>query len=234
MFKFKSVYEFTKGFSALLFLCGVFFLFREMYLLAFLSLFSFFGIKFIDSDWAFDHLKFSNHNMVVIITTFVLIFVNLVALYQEMRYSPLLTRVTAEDKQGYIVYENALFSSIEPCVNAHNTLIDRMNSNIPIYDADVKRANNFCYGVIEEIDKQVIPDNFSAELKMLCSNEKEEMKKIAVNLATYAYSVDNPQSGTIIRVKQYFKNLLENMAKTREIMHMTEDIGEKKRTFVKI
>ena len=151
-----------------------------------------------------------------------------------MKFSPIFTRVTPEDKEGYIVYENALYSSIEPCVEAHNILVERMNNSVPIYDADVKRANNFCYSVIDTIDNQVIPDNFSTELKTLCSKTKEEFKKIAVNLATYSYSLDKPQEGTIMRVKENINDSIKNMVKTREFLHITEELSEKKRTFVKM
>lgn len=231
---FKSVYEFTKVFSVLFFLSGVFFLFKEMFFLAFITMFSFFAIKFIDSDWAFDNFKFSNHNLVVILITFGLIFVNFFTIYQELRFSPLLTRVTQDDKASYLVYENALYSSIEPCTEAHNALIDRLNSNIPVYNADVKSANGYCYKVIDNIDKQVIPEQFPSEVKLLCNRTKDEFKKIAVNLATYNYSVDMPQQGLILRVKESLEEAIKNMSRVREIMHMTEDLEEHKRTFIQL
>ncbi len=231
---FKSVYEFTKVFSILFFLSGVFFLFREMYFLAFITMFSFFVIRFIDSDWAFDNFKFSNHNLVVILITFGLIFVNFFAIYQELRFSPIFTRVTPEDKESYLVYENALYSAIDPCIKSHNKLIDRLNNNFPIYDSDIRAANANCYRVIDSIDKQVIPDNFSSEIKTLCLKTKDDFKKIAVNLATYNYSTKTSQQGLILRVKENLDSSIKNMVKVREIMHMTEELNESKRTFIKL
>ena len=231
---FKSVYEFTKVFSVLFFLSGVFFLFKEMYFLAFITMFSFFAIKFIDSDWAFDNFKFSNHNLVVVFITFGLIFVNFFAIYQELRFSPVLTRVTQEDKESYLIYENALYSSIEPCIKTHNALVNRLNNNVPVYKSDIKNANGNCYRVIDNIDKQVIPTNFSPEIKILCLRMKDEFKKMAVNLATYNYSPQAPQEGLIMRVKSNLEASTSSMIKIREIMHMTEELDESKRTFVKL
>ena len=197
-------------------------------------MFSFFAIKFIDSDWAFDNFKFSNHNLVVIMITFGLIFVNLFTIYQELRFSPLLTRVTADDKESYMIYENALYSSIEPCVKSHNALVERLNSNVPVYSADVKSANGNCYKVIDDIDKQVVPDQFPTEIKTLCIRTKDNFKKMAVNLATYNYSVQAPQQGLILRVKENLEAAIKNMMRVREIMHMNQEIEESRRAFIKL
>jgi len=229
---FKSVYEFTKIFSSLFFLSGVFFLFKEIYFLAFITIFSFFAIKFIDSDWAFDNFKFSNHNLVVIFITFGLIFVNIFAIYQEMRFSPLFMRVSTDDKESYLRYEDALYKSINPCIEYHNKLILRMNSNIPVFSSDVKNANGSCFQVIDAIDKQVIPDHFPSEVKFLCVQTKDEFKRIAINLATYNYSMKMPQNALIKRVKENLDNSIKNMMKVRELMHMTEELEETKRTFI--
>ena len=231
---FKSVYEFTKIFSVLFFLSGVFFLFKQMYFLAFITMFSFFAIKFIDSDWAFDNFKFSNHNLVVVFITFGLIFVNFFAIYQELRFSPILTRITPEDKESYLIYENALYSSIEPCIKTHNMLVDRLNNNVDVYQADIKVANTNCYKVIDDIDKQVIPTNFSPEIKVLCLKVKDEFRKMAVNLATYNYSAKASQEGLIMRIKNNLGTATVNMIKIREMMHMTEELEESKKTFVKL
>jgi len=231
---FKSVYEFTKAFSMMFLLSGLCFLFQEMYFLAFITMFSFFAIKFIDSDWAFDNFKFSNHNLVVILITFGLIFVNVFTIYQELRFSPLLTRVSAADKESYIIYENGLYSTIGPCVEAHNNLIDKLNSNKTIYDGEVKNANGICYRVIDDIHKQVVPMNFPSEVIVLCERTKEDFKKIAVNLASYNYSANAPQQGIVIRVKDNLESALKNMTRIREIMHMNQGIEEKKRSFIKL
>ena len=231
---FKSVYEFTKVFSNLFFLSGVFFLFKEVYLLAFVTMFSFFIIKFIDSDWAFDNFKFSNHNLVVIFVTFGLIFINIFTIYQQVRFSPIFTKVTSEDKESYLIYENALYSAIEPCTTSHNKLVERLNSNIPVYSADVKTTNAHCFKVIDAIDKQIVPDHFPSEVKYLCQSTKDEFKKIAVNLASYNYSLDKPQKSLITRVKSNFEISIQNMVKVREIMHMTEDLEEYTRTFLNL
>ena len=151
-----------------------------------------------------------------------------------MRFSPIFFKTSAEDKQSYLLYEESLYSAINPCVASHNELMTRLNENIPIYEADVKTANNQCYKVIETIDKQIIPDNFSSELKILCMRTKEEFKKISINLATFNYSIDKPQQNLILRVKENVNNSIESMLKAREIMHMTEELTEAKRTFVKI
>ena len=86
-------------------------------------MFSFFAIKFIDSDWAFDNFKFSNHNLVVIFITFGLIFVNVFTIYQELRFSPLLSRVSAADKESYIIYENGLYILSSSCSSFRQVFI---------------------------------------------------------------------------------------------------------------
>lgn len=231
---FKSVYEFTKVFSILFFLTGAFFLFKEMYLLAFITMFSFFAIKFVDSDWAFDNFKFSNHNMFVVAVTFGLIFVNIFAIYQELRFSPFISRIQTEDKESYLVFENALYSAINPCVATHNKLYERMNVGQTFYETDVKNANNSCYKIIEDIDKQVIPGNLSKELTFLCSNLQDEFKKIAINLAVYKYTNDDSQKSLAIRIKGNLNEALKNMIKIREIMQIQEELDESKKTFIQL
>lgn len=231
---FKSVYEFTKAFSVLFFLSGAFFLFKEMYWLAFLAMLSFFVIKFVDSDWAFDNFKFSNHNMMVIIVTFGLIFVNVFAVYQELRFSPLFSRIKIEDKESYLVFENALYSAIDPCVQAHNSLYLRMNAGQAFYDSDVKNTNNSCYKIIDDIDKQIIPGNLSKELTFLCSNLQDEFKKIAINLAVYKYSNDDSQKPLVVRIKGNLNDALKDMLKIREIMQIQEELDESKKTFIQL
>lgn len=229
---FKSVYEFTKVFSVLFFLTGTFFLFKEMFVLAFLTMSSFFIIKFIDSDWAFDNFKFGNHNLVVVIVTFALIFTNVFAIYQELRFSPIVTRIKTEDKESYLLFENALYSSIRPCTNYHNKLMARLNLGDPIYSSDVENANTVCYKVINDIDKQVVPGNLSKELTYLCENLKDQFKKMAINLASYNYSAEESQKPLILRVKGNLNSVIKDIFKIREIMRIQEELQEEKKAFV--
>ena len=231
---FKSVYEFTKAFSIMFLLSGVFFLFKEMYVLACITIFSFFAIKFIDSDWAFDNFKFNNHNQVVIFVTFALIFINVFTIYQELRFSPLLNKVTHIDKANYVAYEDELYSILKPCVSAHNELVDKINENQEVSYDETKEVNSICYQTIEDIDNKVAPSTFPSEVNVLCERTKDDFKKMAVNLALYDYSSSDSQQGVSLRIKDNIDSALKNMAKIREIMHINQSIEDSKRSFIKL
>lgn len=232
---FKSVYNFTKFFSMIFLLSGCSFLFQEMYVIAFIMIFSFFIIRFVDSDWAFDHFKFSNHNLMVVMITCFLIFVNVVCIYESFKYSQFFTNATKEQKENYLKYEQDLYSTADICIKEHNALMDKKEKRLRILKSEQDYANNVCLRNITTINNMPLPKEQTKETLYIANTMKANMKSIVLNLSNYNYlEVKTSNQRISEKVRENVATLISQMEQNREIMQMNNVLEENKRSFVKL
>ena len=226
----KSVHEFIKIFSFLFLLGGIFFGTQGMYMLCAINLVTFAAIKILDSDWAFNVFKFSNHNLVVTVVTFGLIFVNVFAIYQEMKYATLFNRVDEQTKESYLVYENSLYAAMKPCAVAHNELVESLNAKQPITKAEIKKSHETCNSVLTVIEKQKIPEMLPQEVTKLCERNRAEIKNVAVDLGSFDYAKKNSQA---VKVKEDMSVASATLKKIRLTLQLPADDDSVRSSFVK-
>jgi len=216
---FKSINEFIKIFSFLFLISGVFFLTQQMYMLGAINIASFLIIKTLDSDWAFDVFKFSNHNMVVTTTTFLLIFVNVFFITQEMKYSPIFNKISDTTKEEYIAFENDIYNSIKNCTDNHNYLITNIDDKIQITTGEIKVTQTICYDSITTIQDIKIPENLSSEANKLCEKTKGDLKTLVAVIGDYDYAKRTDKT-TADKIKTLVNTATTNATKLRAMLQI--------------
>ena len=216
---FKSINEFIKIFSFLFLISGVFFFTQQMYLLASINIASFFIVKILDSDWAFDLFKFNNHNMVVTVTTFVLIFVNFYFITQEMKYSPIFNKVSDVAKEEYLIFESGIFNAIKICTDSHNYLISNIDEKLQITTGQIQETQALCYDSITTIQDVKIPDALPVEATKLCEKTKNDLKSLVAILGDYDYTKRTDKM-LADRIKNTISASINNAKKLRTVLQV--------------
>lgn len=216
-------------------LSGFSFLFQEMYIIAFIMIFSFFIIRFVDSDWAFDHFKFSNHNLMVVMITCFLIFVNIVCIYESLKYSQFFTNATKSQKESYLKYEEDLYKTADICIKEHNGLMDKKEKRQRISRSEQEYVNNVCLRNITTINNLPLPKDQTKETLYIANSMKAHMKSIVLNLSNYNYLEAKNANQTINgKIRDNVAAMINEMEQNREIMQMNNILEDKKRAFVKL
>lgn len=216
---FKSINEFIKIFSFLFLISGIFFLTQQMYLLGGINIASFLIIKILDSDWAFDLFKFANHNMVVTTTTFMLIFVNVYFITQEMKYSPIFHKVSDQTKAEYVTFENDVFEAIKNCTDSHNYLLASIDEKLQITTGEIKETHTICYDSITTIQDVKIPEALSNESAKLCEKTKSDLKTLVATLGDYDYTKRNDKT-IAEKIKTIVNTSTNNADKLRAMLQI--------------
>ncbi|MCQ2958131.1 MAG: hypothetical protein MJ180_04420 [Candidatus Gastranaerophilales bacterium] len=222
----KVVNDFKNVFSVIFFLIGAYFLIMGVNHIGIVALISLVIIVFINSDWFYANFDIKHYNTFSVVIVFALILLNSFFLYNEMKLSFLFNRVSLEDKTNYIAYENNLYTAIKPCSDVHNNLIVLMNNKKEISKEDVKSANMTCYRTIEHIERQDANNNLPKEIKNLCNDERTNFMQIAINLSSFEYSSNNPQTHVKTRINDYYKNAITDMQKIRKVMRINEPVND--------
>jgi len=230
----KSVYEFIKIFSFLFLLSGIFFATQGMFVIAGINIVSFLLIKILDSDWAFNLFKFSNHNMFVTVITFILIFVNSYFIYQDMKYATLFNRVDKTTQESYLAYETSLYEAMKPCSDRHNAIINSLKNKQQITTSQIKDSHSTCYGVLNSIEEQKVPEKLPPEVKKLCLKNKNEIKNIAADLGDYDYAKRNNQQALNQRLQENINSAIKTLQKIRAILQLPKDNNKSQKSFIEL
>ena len=217
----KNIYEFTKILSALFLLSGICFVASGMYFLAILGIAGFLIIRLADSDWMFDALKVENPTVMVVFITFLLLIVYLCFVYQEMQYDPFISKARPEFSQIYVDYKSELYKAVEPCLNAHNTLQIKKEARKTITQEQIKMANRACIISAANIKKIQVPDKFTAGVKKLMITEKEETRKIALNLGSYKYLGAGTQKNLVKRIQESQEKIIQCTHRAKKIFKIS-------------
>ena len=229
----KSIYDFTKILSVLFLLSGIGFIFSQMYVLAALGIGAFLVIRLIDSDWMFNAMQLENPSSFVVTLTFIVLCVYGFFVYQEMLYSPLLTKVNKEHKKAYVTYEKAVDDAFGSCSIAHNNLMEKMEDGAAITSEEQKKANRACFNSSAQIEKVQLPEDFPASIKTIALKTKSEYKKVAINLSSYQYSEKAAQDALVARVKTGISAIRTNISKIRQSMSIDNTVDEPADIYIK-
>lgn len=230
------IYEFVKFFSFIFVLSGLTCLFNGLYYLAFLQLASFLIVRGIDSDWAFDTLKFKNHNSIVILITFAMIFINIAAIYTNMQNSPLFIRATENQKRAYIEYENNLFSKLRECTTLHNEALIKKEDYLEISNSEEEYINAMCSDTIVNLEQMQIPYNDVPEIVIsLMGDLKTNIKYISLNLSNYKYKYTKSYNENInTLLKMNLHDTFGTIQTIRKMLRLSPEIEEGKKNIVKL
>ena len=228
---FKSIYDFTKVFSFLFLLTGMFFIFKEAYVTAFIMMLSFFIVRLADSDFAFDLLKLKNHSGFVVGLTFTFIFINTCLLIHEMKYSPYFYQFSSTEKNTYIEYEDRLFNTMKSCLDYHNYMMKVVNQNLPVKQEYEEQSNKICLDTVEKIEEIEIPLTMEGVVKDIASNLKSDFRSLSLSLSKFHYQEKN---GTYVinKVKETNADIINNLLKIRKLMRIENELNEDKRNFI--
>ncbi|MDD3594190.1 MAG: hypothetical protein PHX18_06150 [Candidatus Gastranaerophilales bacterium] len=206
-----------------------------MYIIAFVMIFSFFIIRFIDSDWAFDHFKFSNHNLMVVMITCFLIFVNIIAIYESLKYSQFFTNASKSQKENYLKYENDLYQTADICIKEHNALMDKKEKRLKILKSEQDYTNSVCLRNVSTINDLPLPKEQNKETLYIANTMKGYMKSIVLNLSAYEYiNVKNSNQRINEKVRINVASLINEIERNREIMQMNVVLEDNKKAFIKL
>ena len=228
---FKSIYDFTKVFSFLFLLTGLFFILKEAYITAFIMMSTFFIVRLADTDYAFDMFKFKNHSGFVVTLTFVFMAINGILLVHEMRYSPYFHQYSSNEKESYIKYEDSLFTAIKPCLDYHNYMINALNNNIEIQEEYEEQSNKACSNTISHIESVEIPYNLNGVIRKMSEEMKADFRGIALSLSRFHYFSKN-DSYLINKIKQSNAKIIEDILKIRKLMRIESELKEDRRNFL--
>ncbi len=228
---FKSVYDFTKVFSFLFLLTGLFFIFKEAYVTAFIMMITFFIVRVADSDFAFDLLKLKNHSGFVVTLTFIFIFLNTYLLVREIRYSPYFYQFSSKERDTYIEYEDKLFGAMKSCLDYHNYMMKVINQNLPVNQEYEDQTNKLCLDAVAKIDDVQVPSEMSGVIKSLSLDLKQDFRTLSLGLSKFHYQEKNSPY-TIDKVKEANTGIINNILKIRKIMRIEQDLNEDKRNFI--
>ena len=195
---FKSVYDFTKVFSFLFLLTGLFFIFKEAYVTAFIMMLTFFVVKVADSDYAFELLKLKNHSGFVVILTFIFIFLNTGLLIHEMKYSPYFYQFSNKEKEIYIEYENKLFNNMKSCLDYHNYMMKVVNQNLEINPEYEEQTNKLCLDAVSKIEDIQIPSQLTGVINELSTELKQDFRTLSLSLSNYHYQEQSLFQNTLL------------------------------------
>ena len=184
---FKSVYDFTKVFSFLFLLTGLFFIFKEAYVTAFIMMITFFIVRVADSDFAFDLLKLKNHSGFVVTLTFIFIFLNTYLLVREIKYSPYFYQFSSKERDTYIEYEDKLFGAMKSCLDYHNYMMKVINQNLPVNQEYEEQTNKLCLDAVAKIDDVQVPSEMSGVIKSLSLDLKQDFRTLSLGLSKFHY-----------------------------------------------
>lgn len=228
---FQAIYEFTKFFSIIFIFAGLSCLGNEFYGLAILMFATSAIIKFIDSDWAFYHFNFNNHNLFVVICTLFLVFLNSFYIIENLKYSPVFIKATDEQKVYYREFEENLYYLASPCIVRHNRLINKKLRREKFSEAEANNANMVCLGSMKYVNKLSIPNDVPDEIKPFLGNLKTNMKYITLNLSGYNYSKDNKNVDDLIKMN--VRDLDNEIIKIRSILQLSTQLDDEKKNLVK-
>ncbi|MFA6988792.1 MAG: hypothetical protein WC197_01875 [Candidatus Gastranaerophilaceae bacterium] len=224
------IYEFVKFTSSIFILAGISCFFNGLYPLGFLMFVSFLIIKLVDSDWAFEKIKFQNHNAAVIFTTFALIIINMFFVYQSMKDSPMIIRASETQKENYLSYENNLFTTLTKCSDLHNKIISEN-----ISETEAAQINSACTNTISLIEEikvptEKVPDSTLTYMKDLKSN----FKYIALNLSHFNYKEKQSNSAVNALLQTNLSDSFFLMKKLRTMLGLPVQSENDKKNIVKL
>lgn len=228
---FKSVYDFTKVFSFLFLLTGLFFIFKEAYVTAFIMMLTFFIVKVADSDYAFELLNLKNHSGFVVTLTFIFIFLNTGLLIHEMKYSPYFYQFSNREKETYIEYENKLFNNMKSCLDYHNYMMKVVNQNLEVNPEYEEQTNKLCLDAVSGIEDIQVPSQLTGVINELSTELKQDFRTLSLSLSNYHYQEQN-SSYSIDKIKETNTKIVNNILKIRKIMNIEEELKEDKRNFI--
>ena len=228
---FKSIYDFTRVFPYLFLLTGLFFIFKEAYITAFIMMITFFLVKLADSDYAFELLKLKNHSGFVITLTFIFTFLNAGLLIHEMKYSPYFYQFSTKEKETYVEYENQLFNSMKLCLDYHNYMMKVLNQNLPINPEHEEQSNKICLDTITKIEEIQVPSQMTGVINEISSQLKQDFRTLSLSLSNFHYQEQN-STYALDKIKETNTRIVENILKIRKIMRIEQDIKEDRRNFL--
>ncbi len=228
---FKSIYDFTKVFSFLFLLTGLFFIFKEAYITAFIMMLTFFAVKLADSDYAFELLRLKNHSGFVVTLTFIFIFLNTGLLIHEMKYSPYFYQFSTREKEIYADYENQLFNNMKSCLDYHNYMMKVVNQNLEVNPQYEEQSNKICLDTVAKIEDMQVPSGLTNVINELSVQLKKDFRALALSLSNFHYKEQN-RTYAIDKIKETNTKIVENILKIRKIMRIEQDLKEDRRNFL--